>query len=812
MKKHKTVNLFLLLLSLLLASLSCRHGSLDTGTAKIDNGLMSIAFHDRNGLLVSFRDISGNHEWLDDDVAPGSPWEIYFTEPAGIESINAADAGKFRCSKPDSRTLILKWKKFGNPGIRKLEVEARICLDSSRALSYWDITIRNPGRKEIRQLIYPKLSGLRETGEEYLAVPQWMGQITKNPRESLAAGGSGRYEWTYPGLSLQCLSLYNPERCGLYLACNDTLAYIKNFSFTLDTLNTLTYRMHNLLSADPSAGSSAGSSFDPSSGLSSDRSAGSSSGSSSDRSSGPSSDPSSGPSPGQSSYQSSASYSVPYSAVLGTFRGDWLTAAEIYREWGSQQYWARESRFRKGLTPEWLENTALWVWNRSKSENVLVPAADIRQRLGLPVSVFWHWWHGCSYDDGFPEYFPPREGRKSFLSAVDEAHKKGIRSIVYMNQRLWGTTTDSWENENAAGYAVMNSDGSMNTHVYNIFSNRGTATMCLGTAFWKDKYTSLCDSAVNGYTVDGVYMDQACLAVSCYASGHDHPAGPGNYWVENFGRLTDQIRTKIPREKHIILAGEGCGEAWLPSLDLMLTLAVSKDRYAGLNQWETIPFFQAVYHQYSITYGNYSSLLVPPYDELWPQEYAPANPQEMLDRKFSRQFLMEQARSFVWGMQPTIANYQPWLARERKEEIDFLLRLSRTRNNALKYLLHGRFMRSPDIDPPVEEIDISRLSIYAGKTGNTVSAFRGTFPLVYSGTWQADDMDLGIALASISDRPVKISFDFDAREYDLPASGMIFLVDDRGRRELASYSDNEVKIAFTLEPAGICILDITSGN
>ena len=50
-----------------------------------------------------------------------------------------------------------------------------------------------------------------------------------------------------------------------------------------------------------------------------------------------------------------------------------------------------------------------------------------------------------------------------------------------------------------------------------------------------------------------------------------------------------------------------------------------------MNQWETIPFFQAVYHEYSITYGNYSSLLVPPYDELWPAEYAP-KALEMLDK------------------------------------------------------------------------------------------------------------------------------------------------------------------------------------
>jgi len=381
-----------------------------------------------------------------------------------------------------------------------------------------------------------------------------------------------------------------------------------------------------------------------------------------------------------------------------------------------------------------------------------------------------------------------------------------------MNQRLWGTTTESWTKENAAPYALKNADGKINTHVYNIFSNRPTASMCLGTQFWKDKYASLCDSAVNNYTANGVYMDQACQAMPCYDPSHGHPVGPGNYWVENFGKLTQQIRSKIPQDKKSILAGEGCGEAWLPYLDLFLTLDISKERYAGLGPWSTIPFFQAVYHQYSITYGNYSSLLIPPYDELWPKEYAPKKPLEMLSSDFNKQFLMEQARSFVWGMQPTIANYQAFLARDRKDEIDFLLNLARVRNQAVKYLLYGKFMRSPEMELPEEEFGISRLSIYAGKTGNSVTAFHGTFPLLYSGTWQAENKDLGIALASISDSPVKVSFSLSSDEYGLPASGKVFVIDINGRRELTSYSNKEVKIDFTLNPKGICLLEITSRN
>ncbi len=761
----KTLNYLisiLLITSLIYLFSSCTGNKAEDQIVFIENGKIALGFDKLTGSLSYLKDLSDSYNLLDSNLVPASPWEIDFTGPSGVETVTADNSARFRFSKPDPLTIILKWKKFSDPGKKDLEVVATINLDKDKALSYWKISVNNCAGNLIKQVSYPTISGLRDSGPEYLAVPQWMGQIMKNPRNNLAALKSSvkRYSWAYPGLSLQCLALYNPDKYGLYTACNDTMAYIKNFSFSLDTLNTLVYRMHNLPSVDSLTNS----------------------------------------------------YELPYAGVIGTFKGDWITAAEIYRDWGSQQWWTRESRFKNQITPDWLENTALWVWNRSKSGNVLVPATDMKKRLGLPVSVFWHWWHGCSYDDEFPEYVPPREGKESFLSAVSAANKEGIRAIVYMNQRLWGTTTESWTKENAAPHALKNADGKINTHVYNIFSNRPTASMCLGTQFWKDKYASLCDSAVNTYTANGVYMDQACQAMPCYDPTHGHPVGPGNYWVENFGKLTKQIRSKIPQDKQLILAGEGCGEAWLPYLDLFLTLDISKERYAGLGPWSTIPFFQAVYHQYSITYGNYSSLLIPPYDELWPKEYAPKKPLEMLSPDFNTQFLMEQARSFVWGMQPTIANYQAFLARDRKDEIDFLLNLARVRNQSVKYLLYGKFMRSPEIETPVEEFGISRLSIYAGKTGNSVTAFRGTFPLLLSGTWQAENMDLGIALASISDKPVNAKFSFSSDEYDLPASGKIFITDTKGRRELTSYSNKEVKVDFTLNPRDICVLEITSNN
>ena len=116
--------------------------------------------------------------------------------------------------------------------------------------------------------------------------------------------------------------------------------------------------------------------------------------------------------------------------------------------------------------------------------------------------------------------------------------------------------------------------------------------------------------------------------------------------------------------------------------------------------------------------------LTPPYDELWPKEFAPENPKQLLDKDFNKQFLMEQARSFVWGMQPTIANYQSFLPSERKEEVNYLINLAKVRYRGLKYLLHGEFQRPPEIKFPEEELKASTLSIYAGREEGSVTTFK----------------------------------------------------------------------------------------
>jgi len=721
----------------------------------IENGRIKLGFDKKTGKFLVFNDLITGYEFIDQTLVRKLPWEINTQSSADNSStVKEFSPTKFSFSKVDPFTLILKWEKFEN--MNNLNVKAEISLDKNDSFSYWNISVNGFDNAIISNVVFPRIEGIKDMENEELVIPTWMGSLMKDPRAVLS-GGNGRIEWRYPGsLSSQVIAVYNADKNGFYASCNDSLSYAKNFSLNLDTLNTLVYEMINYPS---------------------------------------------------SSNPKSDTYTPNYKGVIGSFEGDWIDVANIYSKFALNQKWAKESRFKNGLTPSWLEKTALWVWNRGKSANVLEPAIELKQALGLPVNVLWHWWHNCSYDDNFPEYLPPREGGQSFINAVKSAQNEGVNSIVYMNAIQWGDAAEGWKSGKVKPYTVKDINGNERSHVFNIFSGNALINMCVGTEFWRNHYSSLCDSVVNIYQANGIYMDQTCLSVMCYDESHGHDLGGGNYWVENSGKLINQIRSKDFGIKKPIFTGEGSSENWLPHLDAFLTLQASRERYSGVGNTETIPFFQAVFHQYGITFGSYSSLVTPPYDKLWPKEYAPSNTEQPLDEMFNKQFLMEQAKSFVWGMQPTIANYHSFLASERKEEIDYLTEIVKTRYNALDYLLYGEFCRNPDLKVPSEIIKISKLSIYAGRTGETVTTFEKNVPSLYVGTWKAKNGNIAVALASISDEIIPVDFTIDPEKYNISAEGDVNIIKASGKKHLETYLNN-IHIEMKLNPKDITIIEI----
>jgi hypothetical protein len=724
---------------------------------------LRIRIDPRSGALFELTDLGANRSLT--GGGPTALWELEFRTSTNLHILRPGQAKSFRCERVGrgrAQQLRLVWGDFNLPAAPALRIEASVELDDKLPLSRWGIRLDGLSDLAPDRLHFPRLLKLPRQEEELLAVPVWLGQQTAEARKLVSAAGGRRLEWAYPGLlSLQCLAFYQPGGPGLYLACDDTAAFRKTFAFFGDDQGEAGCEVvHVPENRDRQTGR----------------------------------------------------WTLPYHVMAGAFTGDWITAAERYRAWATNQAWATESRLSRRAVPEWVLNTGAWVWNRGPSAGVVPPALALERRLDLPVSVFWHWWHGCSYDTGFPEYLPPREGTAPFEAALRAAHAKDVHALVYMNQRLWGMTTRSWAEEEAERFAVKGPDGKVSPEVYNTFTKAPCASMCMGTDFWRNKYAGLAERAVIELGVDGIYMDQACTSLACYDPTHGHPVGGGTYWMNGFRLLAQDIRRRCTAESRagsrapVVLAGEGCGEAWLPYLDLMLSLQVSKERYLAQDGWEVIPFFQAVYHAYGMTYGNYSSLTMPPYDELWPAEFAPKEPLHLLDRKFSRQFLLEQARAFIWGQQPTIANFLPSQLEQRPAEIEYFMRLARIRHQAARYLLYGTLLRPPELHAPSATLDMSRLSIYAGQQGG-LTAFQKESPLALAGAWRAPNGDVAFALASIADEPMSLPLNLDVKYYRLPSRARLLRTDESGRKEFGRLRRGTLPLQVSLPARGACLIE-----
>ena len=736
----------------------------------LGHACLEIGFNARTGRLTGFKDVQTGHEFVD-PKPDDNLWEIDLPEASGHAAIRPADARTFSWRQTGGGTsLKLIWENFtplSGVSAVDLRVIVTVSLVRDEPVSLWEIELEHMKAFQPTAVRFPRVPAIAAQEEEVLAVPVWMGERTSRARELLCGEAGGRFEWEYPGmLSMQCLAFYRKNGPGLYLSCDDTAAQAKRFAVFGNKDQNLGFELTQLTASGKGHATT---------------------------------------------YRSS------YHAIVGAFNGDWFTVAERYRLWGLQQSWAKRSRLKTGVTADWVSDTGLWEWNRGRSGGVLDPALTLQTKSQVPVSVFWHWWHGCAYDAGFPEYLPPREGAEAFQTALRHAQEQGIHALVYMNQRLWGMTTASWSQENAERYAVKRPDGKVQPEVYNTFTHTPCASMCMGTPFWRNKYAGLASEAVTGLGVDGIYMDQACSSLACFDATHGHPLGGGSYWMNGFRLLQSDIRKRCNGSRNVVLAGEGCGETWLPYLDVMLSLQVSMERYAAPGDWEPIPFFHAVYHGYGVFFGNYSSLTRPPYDDLWPAEFAPKEPLKTLDRKFSGQFRLEQARAFVWGQQPTIANFLDRQFEERADEIAYVIRLANLRYAARKYLLYGTMLSTFEntgeaaLELSQAPMDFSRLSIYAGQQ-EAVKEFQKKAPAVLASAWQAPDGAIAIVLANVSDKPQRFCLIFDKARYPIPEGSSITVRDVTGERITGHVTEYPISIQVELKPADARIYEFEKGR
>ena len=698
---------------LLIAIAVCALCACQNGNAVLDNGLMRLEFDRETGDLLSMTDLETGYEYLDTSAEPQRLWSIV---PLA-EGDEIVEPTKVKVRKLSRHEAQLSWSNDG-----AFSLVARVRLDKEKPLSYWSVEMSDYDGAKIQELIFPHLTNIKAFTNEEILLSDWTGALYKNPRASQTS--LSLFKRNHKHHAMQLSAIYGDEPSGLYLATNDAEAYGKNF--LIEFRDALTdYKMINFLE------------------IASDK----------------------------------HTYRPPYDFVLGTLHGNWYDAALIYREWALQQEWVKNCRLHSGKMNEWLPETDIWMWNRGYSSNVLPEAEDLKEYLGdYNVSVLWHWWHNGPYDDAFPEYLPPREGRESFVKAVAKAKSKGINMTPYMNSFQWGGATNSFREKGVERYVARKADGSTLAHIYNKFTENPLVPVCITQEFWRETYSGLCDTVINSYGCSGVYMDQTCNQYLCYNPEHGHSVGGGNYWVKGYLKLVERVREKTP-ENNPILTGEGSGEDWMAHLDGFLTLESSRERMSGIKNSSVIPLFNAVYHENAITFGNFGGFTYPPYDEFWPKEFRAPNTETLLPATYNKQLRLEQARTFVWGIQPMIVNYHAFARKARPVEMRFIKELVAKRKEYKEYLQYGKMMRAPKFaNDYAEEIDIAQMSTYGYKTkGTNLFPHKKVVPMLYSSAWRNDKGDILLTFVNIDEEAKDMSFSINPTELGLAKEGKMLV-------------------------------------
>ena len=112
-------------------------------------------------------------------------------------------------------------------------------------------------------------------------------------------------------------------------------------------------------------------------------------------------------------------------------------------------------------------------------------------------------------------------------------------------------------------------------------------SMCPSSVMWQDLQCELVDKVYNELGMDGVYLDQIAAAKPnlCADPHHNHAAGGGSWWIENYNHMASRMKTHGPETGAFVT--ECTGEAYMKSIEALLSWAWVRN--------SQVPAFSAVY-------------------------------------------------------------------------------------------------------------------------------------------------------------------------------------------------------------------------
>lgn len=475
---------------------------------------------------------------------------------------------------------------------------------------------------------------------------------------------------------------------------------------------------------------------------------------------------------------SGSDYPGYYPVEFGVYQGRWPEAALHYRHWALQQKWVQAGRIsQRPDFPESLKNLGVWilgdwVWEGAEGspQQMDAPLLDARKFLGVPIGVHWYNWHHMKFDNEYPHFLPPKPG---FAERVKDLESHGVLVMPYIN----GSSADLniADFDQFAPHAIVDQAGGYRMHFYGPTSGR-LLSMCPSQEYWQQTISSLVQSLVEQYGVNGVYVDQVSAMEHelCFNREHGHPVGGGRYWADGNRELLTKVRNASTREgRRPVITSEGADEVFLDLVDGNLTWAQTTDR--------EIPLMEMVYSGYMILFASPCDIT-----------------------RSDRYFCYAQGQAWMDGRQ------NGWMGLDlfkpaNRVKAEYLRDCGRLRVATLPFLVYGRLLG------PIEPLRPVPTFTEQGFGWNK-DQHTGTVPAAEGRLWQDEHGHLAVFLANYIDAPVEFTYRIDPGQFGLTAGRWkLTQIAPEGSKVLATVN-GAVERNETLAARELKVIEISRGD
>ena len=477
---------------------------------------------------------------------------------------------------------------------------------------------------------------------------------------------------------------------------------------------------------------------------------------------------------------------LPYNVVLGTFQGDWYAAAEIYRNWTSQQPFCKRKMAERSDIPKWIAQSPVAIafpmrghgdWDPPAAENPeyspatnALPFLDkLSAALESPlIPIVFNWENGGPWVQ--PDAFPAVGGDVAMREFMSAAKAKNWHPMIYGDGLCWVTSQSNtgydgmpYFHAHGGDEAVTRSwDGKL---AEDLWAWRKNYIACIGTEKGRKALLGMTHGMAE-YRPDVIQQfDQGPGPRACYATGHGHPPVPGPWMTAEFTHLL-----KADREEAI---------STNPGLAMSCEGAPPEICLQDFQIWDArsslCPLYSFLFHEYANAFQGF-------YTNRVSDEALRASVARAVVTGYMVNLTFRDKGLIAYDWDQTWSRAIP----DQNAILDWTKRLNAFRAGiASDYLIYGRMLR------PWNVTNVTERDFGWGKE-----------PLAPSATWQTPDGRIGVVLANYSDLG-------ESPRVELQGSGSknVRLHIDAVKTERVVQLPTVIDVE--LEPRSICLIEVT---